>query len=107
MKTNTNENQSQNLNSKNKRRIEFLRLAAAASLRTNGFEVYTLPDNGVGYLPHLVAYRSGRFFNVYLFESLDEKRRVFEGGEGRKAFEYAAALNATIITVRLRVTVLY
>lgn len=84
---------------------DLLRLAAATKLRQRGFEVYALPVTPMRHLPDLVAFRSGRFYNVYLCDSTEDRADRMDDETRRLAFEYAELLGATVATMVIRLVV--
>lgn len=79
-----------------------MRLVAADKLRNRGFEVYAFPMSSVRHLPDMVAYRNERFYNIYLYESAEDRLSEFSDGIRRAAFEYAEPLNAAVISMIIR-----
>ncbi len=82
-----------------------VRLVAADKLRQRGFEVYSLPVSPMRYLPDLVAYRNGRFYNVYLFESPEQRATEFSDKAREYAFEYAEPMGAIVASMFIRLVV--
>lgn len=82
-----------------------VRLVAANKLRQRGFEVYTLPASPLSHFPDLVAYRNGRFYNIYLFESAEAYYAEFSKETRKSAFEYAKPINAVVASMIVRLTV--
>lgn len=76
-----------------------MRLVAADKLRLKGFEVYSFPMSPMRHLPDLVAYRNGRFYNVYLFKSREAREAEFSDRDRRLAFEYAEPLGAAVASI--------
>lgn len=86
-----------------KSRREQLRFLAADVMRHQGYEVYTLPVTGVEFIPHMVAYKDKRFYNVYIFENAEERYNFLSGDLGKHIFEYADIMGAVVTTVSLKV----
>lgn len=86
-----------------KARREQLRFLAADVMRRQGYEVYTLPVTGVEFIPHMVAYKDQRFYNVYIFENAEERYDFFSGDLGKRIFEYADIMGAVVTTISLKV----
>ncbi len=82
-----------------------VRLVAADKLRQRGFEVYAFPVAPVRHLPDLVAYRNERFYNVYLFESVEKRDAEFGERERNCALEYAKPIDAVVATMIIRLVV--
>ncbi len=79
-----------------------MRLVAADKLRARGFEVYSFPVSSVRHLPDLVAYRNERFYNIYLYESAEERVTELSSEILSAAFEYAQPLNAAVVSMIIR-----
>lgn len=82
-----------------------VRLVAADKLRQRGFEVYSLPVAPMRYLPDLVAYRNERFYNIYLFESPEEREIEFSDKAREYAFEYAEIMGAVVTSMFIKLVV--
>lgn len=82
-----------------------VRLVAADKLRKRGFQVYPLPVAPARFLPDMVAYRNERFYNVYLFESVEERDAEFPAEVREAAFDYAEPMDAIVVSMFIRLAV--
>lgn len=85
-------------------KIEKAYRLVANTLRRQGFEVYSLPVPATPVAPHLIGYKGNVFYNVYIYLDEAEKLAAFTGDSRDKIFEYAAIMNAEVISALVQET---